>query len=170
MIAVALPHDGVGPVGGEDEVCAAHLFRVYDLALEAETHAQGPAPVCQDLEERLPRQAGEAVPGGRERGAAVVDLDVVPAVARRRHGGDGLPIPVRQGLLGGVREDDAEAEGVVEAVPLVDLDLVARVELLEEDREEEAGGSAPDAHDPHDSPSCVIWPAMTRCWISVVPS
>jgi hypothetical protein len=49
-----------------------------------------------------------------------------------------------QGL---VREDDTKTEGVVGRVPLPDLDLVARVEELDQRRKVESRGPATDDRD-----------------------
>jgi hypothetical protein len=84
--------------------------------------------------------------------APVEDVDVGPV---REAGGDralGLGIrllEVRERLVG---EDDAPAEGVLGAVPLVDRDLVRRVEALHEDREVEPGRAAADDLDLHRDP------------------
>ena len=89
------------------------------------------------------------MPGGPHDGAAVVDLDVLPA---RRGGGHrlvGLGIGLADVLQRLVGEHHAEAEGVLEPVALVDRHLVARVVALEQDGEVEAGGSRPDDGDLH---------------------
>ena len=82
-------------------------------------------------------------------GAAVVDLDVLPA---RRGGGHrlvGLGIRLADVLQGLVGEHHAEAERVLDPVPLVDRHLVARVVALEQDGEIEAGGPRPHDRDVH---------------------
>src|SRR3954468_9460107 len=101
-----------------------------------------------------------------------MDLDRVPAMARGGHGRGGLRIGRGQRLLGGIGEDDAEAEGLIQAVSLEHLDLAARVALLQEQRGKEPGRATAD--DGRSHPDAVSrarsCPAMTRCWISVVPS
>src|SRR5690606_20024487 len=54
----------------------------------------------------------------------------------------------------GVREDHAEAERVVHAVPLVDPDLRGRVRPLQQDRQEEPGRAAAHANDVHADAPC----------------
>src|SRR5882672_8397694 len=99
-----------------------------------------------------------------------MNLDLVPAVARGCHRGGRLGIGVSERLLGRVGEDDPEAERLVGTVSLVDLNLTSRILPLEEERREETRGSPTDDRDVHAPDSCMSWPAITRCWISVVPS
>ncbi len=105
-----------------------------------------------------------------------MDVDVVPVVRAIPQPRERLGIVGGQLLHRGIREDDAEAVGVGGSVAFVDRDLVRRVGALELDREVEPGGAAADDDDVHESGaagrsarsrSC---PAMTRRWISVVPS
>src|SRR5262249_21741735 len=116
---------------------------------EAQTHADGAATARQDLEQRAAREPREAVAGRGQGGAVVVDLDVVPAVARRRHGARHLGIGLRARLLRGVGEHHAEPEGVVGTVALVDGHVVARIGALDQRGEEQTGGAAAHARDLH---------------------
>ncbi len=169
--AIPLAHEGVRPVRGDHEIEGAEGLGIPDLPLHADLHVERPAARCEEPEERLPGEPGERVAGRGGDVPPVMDLDRVPAMARGGHGGGGLRIRGRQRLFGGVGEDHAEAEGLVQAVPLEDLDLAARVALLQEQRGEEPGRAAADDGDPHvPEVPCRSCPAITRCWISVVPS
>src|SRR5437867_2312530 len=108
--------------------------------------------------------------GRGQHGAAVVNLNVVPAMALLRHRGRDLGIGLRQRLLGRLREDDAKAEGLIQRVALVERDLVPWVGLLEEEGQEESRRSAANGDDLHASASFSNRSAITTCWISVVPS
>ena len=89
------------------------------------------------------------MPRGGEPGARVVDLDRIPAMAVGRHRLRDLGIPGRQRLLGGVGEDDAEPERLLETVPLVDVHVVLRILSLEEECREEPGRAPADDGDLH---------------------
>jgi hypothetical protein len=78
-----------------------------------------------------------------------MDVDVVPVRERPRDGRVGLGIGLAEVVERGVREDHAEAEGVVGAVALEHGDLVGRVGRLHEDREVEARRSPADRDDLH---------------------
>ena len=138
-------------VGGDDQVGGgkAAVGEVPDLALPLQLHAERLRPPGEQLQQGLPLDAGEAMPGRPHDGAAVVDLDVLPARGRRGHRLVGLGIGLADVLQGLVGEHHAEAEGVLEPVPLVDGDLVARVVALEQDGEIEAGGPRADDRDFH---------------------
>ncbi len=105
-------------------------------------------------------QPQKPLPPIRCRGALEVDLDVVPVdelVGDRRVALRVVALEIVERLVG---EDDAEAEGVADQVPLVDGDVDERRRLLHQDREIEPGGSgADDRHGPErarhvSSPNC----------------
>ena len=135
------------PVGGDDQIGGgkAAVGEVPDLALPLDFDPERLRPLREQLQQRLPFHAGEAVPRRPHDGAAVVDLDVLPARGRRGHRLVGLGIGLADVLEGLVGEHHAEAERVLDPVPLVDRHLVARVVALEQDGEIEAG--RPGAHD-----------------------
>jgi hypothetical protein len=110
------------------------------------------------------------MPGGDERLAAVVDLDVVPAVRVPAHGLRDERIGFGERFLGGIGEHHAEAERVVRPVALEHGHVVARVGLLDERGEEEPRRAAADARDFHCPSSLSSRPAITRCCTSLVPS
>ena len=89
------------------------------------------------------------MPRRSDDGAAVMDLDVLPASRRGGHRLVGLGIGLAHVLEGLVGEHHAEAERVLDPVPLVDRHLVARVVALEEDGEIETGRPCPDDRDFH---------------------
>ena len=123
--------------------------KVPDLLLPVDLDAERPRPPGQQLQQGLPLDSGEAMPRRPHDGAAVVDLDVLPA---RRGGGHrlvGLGIGLADVLEGLVGEHHAEAERVLDPVPLVHRHLVARIVALEQDGEIEAGGARPDDRDVH---------------------
>lgn len=98
----------------------------------------------EDFEEPAAAERGEAVAARGVAGAAVHDVDVVPAHELRLERGvdDGVGVlDAAERLVG---EDDAEAEGVVGGVALPDRDVAARVEPLEEGGGVQAAGSAAD--------------------------
>ncbi|CAM5560489.1 hypothetical protein SVIOM342S_04643 [Streptomyces violaceorubidus] len=85
----------------------------------------------QDAEEAAAAEGGEAVSSGGVAGASVNDV-VVPADEVRLQGLVDDRVGVFDAAEGLVGEDDAEAEGVVGGVALVDGDLTDGVEALEE--------------------------------------
>src|SRR5690606_39833721 len=102
----------VHPAGGHHQVGAAgQSGRFRRLGAEPQVDAEGAAAGVQDLQQPVPAEGGEAVAARGVAGAAVHDVDVVPAdevPAQRR-------VDVRVGVFdaaeGLVGEDDAEPEG-----------------------------------------------------------
>lgn len=72
--------------------------------------------MVEDLQEAAAAEGCEAVSSGGVTGAAVDDVDVVPADEFRSEGGVDLRVRVFDAAQRFVREDDAEAEGVVGAL------------------------------------------------------
>ena len=138
----------VDPVGGEDQVRVPVRSEVVHLRLELELDAELGAPALEDVEEPLARHPGEAVAGRGDHGALVVNVDVVPVGEGLGDLVVGLGIGPGEVIEGRVGEDDAEAEGVVGAVPLDDGDVVAGIGLLHERSEVEPGRTPADADDP----------------------
>ena len=138
-------------VGADDEV---GLRKLLDLDAELEHDAELAATLLQDLEQPLPRDRRERVPARRELVALIADVDPVPARERVRDLEVRLRIGVPQGAERLLAEDDAEAERCIGRVPLEDADVGAAVELLQEDREIEAGRAGADDLDLHASASC----------------
>jgi hypothetical protein len=81
-----------------------------------------------------------------------VDVDLVPIGEVVDDLIVALGIRVAEVAEGLVREDDAEAEGVVGAVALVDGNVVGRVLLLHQQAEVEPGGAAADDGNLHRIP------------------
>ncbi|CAM5697429.1 hypothetical protein SVIOM342S_06110 [Streptomyces violaceorubidus] len=113
------------------------------LGAQAQVHAEVAAAVVQDAEEAAAAEGGEAVSSGGVAGASVI-VDVVPADEVRLQGLVDDRVGVFDAAEGLVGEDDAEAEGVVGGVALVDGDLTDGVEALEEGGGVEAAGASAD--------------------------
>jgi hypothetical protein len=105
------------------------------------------APVAKDREQALPADRGEPMPARGEDLPVVVNVDVVPG--REILGepfiecGVGV-LDASQRLVG---KDDPEPKGVVCGVSLPDLDLVVRVEQLDQRRQVESSRPAADDRD-----------------------
>ena len=127
---------------------ASAKFRVVlDLVLEMMDGAELGAPLLEDGEQVLARDAAEAVAAGRRDRAAVMDVDVVPVVEAAGDRGLRGPVGLREALHRAVREHDPPAEGVVRAIALVDLHPRPRQGLAEQDGGVEPGRPAPEADD-----------------------
>ena len=92
------------------------------FGLEMEGDAHFPAAPVQQHQQLAPRQPREAVPRGLQAASLVVDVDVVPVVEPLLDGSEHRRVGLGHFLERGVREDDAEAEGLVGSVALEDLD------------------------------------------------
>ena len=109
------------------------------------------APFLEDRQQPLPADGCEPVPARGEDMATVMDVDVVPD---RKILGESV-------VEGGVRmldaterlvgEDDAETECIVRRVSLPDLDLVLRVQELEQRRQIKPRRPATDDRDAESS-------------------
>src|SRR5258708_39583608 len=105
------------------------------------------APFAQDREQALPADGGKPVTSRRDDVPVVVHIDVIP---RRKVFGESL-------IEGGVRvldaseclvgKDDPEPKRVVRGVALPDLDLVLRVQQLDQRRELKPRRPAADDRD-----------------------
>ena len=146
-----LPHEAVRAVRADDEVGCRKLL---DLDAELEHDAELAAALLQDLEQPFPRDRRERVPARRELAALIADVDPIPAGERVRDLEVSLRIGIAQGAERLLAEDDAESERCIGGVPLEDADVGAAVELLQEDREIEAGRAGADDLDLHASASC----------------
>src|SRR5262249_40641481 len=93
--------------------------------------------------------AAEAVPGGRDPLAAIMDLDIVPVHEVATECAVCLRIRVRDSGHRRIGEDDAEPERLVAWIALDHADLVAWVGLLHQHGEIQPAGPAADADDPH---------------------
>ncbi len=154
-VRVARADRAVDAVAGDHEVGVV-LRRddalVGDVGLEHEPDAELLAAGLQDVEQPLAADAAEAVTARRDLAALEEHVDVVPVVER-------LQDRPRGGLVGGdevaerlVGENDAPAERVVRPVALDDDDFAARILLLHQQAEIQAGRPAADACDVHGSP------------------
>lgn len=141
----------VDPVGGDDQVVVGgQLGGGRGFGAEAEVDAEAGAALVQDLQQPAAAEGGEAVAAGGVDAAAVDDVDGVPADELTAEGTVDLGVGVLDAAEGLVGEDDAEAEGVVGGVALVNGDRAGGVEPLEEGGGVEPAGPAADDRDaPH---------------------
>jgi len=149
VLGVATPDDAVDAVGGQHEVGVGPGAEVAHLRPEPERHAELDAPTLEDVEQELARKAREAVAGGGQRLAPVVDGDVVPVGEVPRDLRVRLVVGLGEGVEGRVGEDHAEPERVVGPVALNDEDVVGRIGLLHEQREVEPRRPGADTDDLH---------------------
>ena len=143
-------NEAVRSVRADDEVRGRQLL---DLDAELERHLELTTALLQDLEEALPRDRGERVAAGRELAPLIPDVDPVPPRERVRDLEVRLRVRVAQRAERLLAEDDAEAERRVRRVSLEHADVDAAVQLLQEDREVEAGRAGADDLDVHASAS-----------------
>ena len=151
-VEIARANPAVEAVGGDDEIRLEFARRddiVGDVGLEHELDAERLATLLQDVEQALPADAAEPVAARRDRGAAEMDVDVVPVVERVGDLARGLRVGGLEIAHRVVREHDAPAERVVRPVALDDANGVARIRLLQQEREIKTGGAAADAKDAH---------------------
>ncbi len=130
-VRVGLAGGAVDAVRGDDQVVGLReVFR--GLGVEAEGYPEFAAAGVQDFEEPFAAEGGETVASGGEAGAAVDDVDVVPAHEVPLEGLVDLGVGVFYAAEGFVGEDHAEAEGVVGGVAFPDGDVPGGVEAFEE--------------------------------------
>ena len=111
----------VDAVGRDDEIGIARR-RGIDLGLEFQLDAERAGALVQQLQQGHARAAAEAVAADAVHRALEMDFDVVPVGEVRRDRAIALEVVFLEGLERLVGEHDAEAEGVVGAVALVDRD------------------------------------------------
>jgi hypothetical protein len=154
------PRQAVDAVRADHEVVSG--AKVIELRGElpvADADAELLAPLAQDRQQAPPADRRETVAARSLHLALEVDVDVVPdrevLAQALEEGGVGVLDPAER-LVG---EDNAEAERVVGGVPLPDVDLVLRVEQLDERRQVETRGSTADDCDSQsrDSRSRNLW-------------
>ena len=145
VLRVMRPQGAVDAVGGDDQVRIGPRRQIRHLAPEAEAYAQVGAPSLEEVEQSLAGHPGEAVAGGGQYLAPIVDVDVVPVGEAPDDGVVGLGIGVGEAVERGVREHHAEAEGVVGAVALEDRHVVAGIGLLHQEGQVQPRRSAADA-------------------------
>ena len=129
---------------------SANCFFARDLGAEHEPDAEVAGSLLQDQEQRAPGAAAEAVAADAVDRAPEVDRDVVPVGEFLGDAPVAREIVLLEIVQRGVGEHDAEAEGVVGLVALMDGDVVARIGLLHQDREVEPGRPATDHRDLHE--------------------
>jgi len=78
MLPVFLPDLRIDAVGDDDQVGIREFLQILGFLLKNQFHAQFPAAIVQDVEQRDARAAAEAVAAGAH-GAPLVDhVDVAP--------------------------------------------------------------------------------------------
>ena len=148
-LAVAFPDGRVDPVGADHQVEATERGGVADLAFEVEIYAEPGAAALQNVEQRAPRAAAEAVPAAAHGLAVEDEVDLVPVDEDVADRVVALRVVVAEIVERLVGEHDPEAERVVAPVALEDLDVPVGPGLLREQREVEPRRAAADHRDPH---------------------
>src|SRR5216684_1464749 len=139
----------VGAIRCDDHIDAGQCRDVIDTLAEIEHDTGALAGPLQDIEEINPRRARKVVALKRNVDAAMDDLHVVAALMPGGKFAVELLVGLAQEGESDAREDDTPAIGRVGGILLVDADLVARIVLLHEECEIEAGGPATDDSDLH---------------------
>ena len=150
-VAEMVADAAVDPIGGDDDIAVEkpRLEAAWRNGLaEIEHDAELAAPRIEHLEQRQAGAAGKAIAAlAHLAGPPVLganDADVIPigeAVADHRVG---FGIAAEKGAERVVGKEDAETEGVVLAVLLMDVDLPSRPRLYGEDDKLEPAGTGAD--------------------------
>ena len=143
----------VEPVGGDHHVGVERPGGgnvVLHVVLEGQLDAERLASRLQDVEQALAPDAAEPVAAALDRASLEMDVDVIPVIersgdlVRRFRIGRGQ---VAQRLVG---KHDAPPERVIGPIALRHPVHVARIGLLQQQSQVEAGGTAADAEHAHD--------------------
>ncbi len=135
-------------IGADNQVvCSAELFQRWGRRSVVDADTEPLAPLTQDRQQPLPADGGKPVPARRENVAAEMHVDVVPD---RKIPGQSL-VETRVGVLDPaqrlVRKDNSEPKRVISGVPLPDLDLVLRIQQLDQGRQVKPGRPTADDRD-----------------------
>src|SRR5690242_6844592 len=137
-------------VGGDDEVVFLGKFAgAGDLALKTQGRAELARPFLQQQQQRLARDTGEAVAGGDDPFAAIMNGDVVPIgkmLADRLRADRIVRGDIVEGLVG---EHDAPAKRVVGPIALEYRHIMRGVAQLDADCGIEPCRAATEASDLH---------------------
>ena len=139
----------VDSVRGNDQVAALEQRHVVDINLEFQRHAQLGRSRLQKPQQRLARTAAEAIAADPHRLALDVDGDIVPVGEIIEDRLVALGIIGLENVEGLIGEYDAEAEGVVGTVSLIDGDLRFGLRFLGQDGEIETSGPAANNRNLH---------------------
>ena len=135
----------VDAVGGDHEIGAAGgRLRRIGLGAVFDVDAERMRAAAENFQQHGARGAAEAVAADAVRGAAEVDLDVVPIGEVADDLAIGFAVVGLEGLKRLVGEHHAEAERVVGLVALEHGDARLRPRLFHQDGEVEAGRAAAD--------------------------
>src|SRR5439155_23923324 len=162
-----IAHPARHAVARDDDV-RGDLRKRAHLVLELDTHVELLRARLQDLQQRAPLDAAEAMAGRTQDLAADVDLDVVPACEARRDLRVGLGVGGREVAERAVAEYDAEPERIARPVALVDDHVVLRRAALDQDPEIQPGRATADAGDLHAATLSVTFAAMKRWLASLI--
>src|SRR5262245_42421610 len=144
-IAKSLAEVGIDAIRDHHEIGIANGgIERRDFALVLDLDAQRAGAPPQDLQQRRARAAAKPVASDAVRGAAEMDLDVVPIGEVADDRAVALAVVGLEGVERLVREHDPEAEGIVGPVALEHGDARPRPRLLHQNREIEAGRAAAD--------------------------
>jgi hypothetical protein len=150
----AVPDPAVRAVRGKDEVGVPPRLERIDLGLVDEPRPEGSRAVPQYVQEQATAHPAEAVARSADALSFKEDVDVGPVREGLPDLGVALGVGLREVRERLVREHDPPAERIVRPVALEDRDLVPGIELLDEDREVEAGRTAADDDDPQAPAPC----------------
>jgi hypothetical protein len=148
-LLVGAPHERVDAVGADEQVGFRQLAEVADLVLEHQLDAELAGPPLEDAEQLGAADGGETVAVGADHLAAEVHVDRGPGRPCVGDRGEGRLVRVAQAAECLLGEHDAEAERGVGRVALEHHHLVARVRLLEQDREVQTGRAGAEDGRPH---------------------
>ena len=151
MLDIFVAEAAVAAVGQHHQIRIGEAGLILDVGLEQHDHAEFAGPLLQDQQQRAARAAAETVAADPVHGAAEVNGDVVPVGELLGDAAIARSIVFFEVVEGRIGEHDAEAEGVVGTIALMDRNLGPRPLLLEQDRGIQTGRSATDDRNLHGS-------------------
>ena len=153
MIRIALPEAAVDAVRHDHEICVREQALVIHVGFVAQRDAELLRTILQDQQQGAARAAAEAVAADPVLGAPEMDGDVVPIGEFPDDALIARQVVLLEIVQGRVGEHDAEAEGLVGAIALIDRDVGFRPELLQQDREIKPRRAAADDRRLHEVPT-----------------
>jgi hypothetical protein len=122
----SLAHGAVDAVGRHDQIARRQVGQRAHVRFEVQPHPERPGALLHQQQKLPARAAAESVAADALDVALAMDLDVVPIGEGGGELGVALLVVGLEGVERLVGEHHAEAEGVVGAVALVDVDLGLR--------------------------------------------
>ena len=139
VLGPMIAEHAVDAVAGRDQVVLREQrLRIADLGFEAELDSLSGSTALEDVEQAAAGDGPEPDAAAAQHLAVDAHLDRVPGVGASQDLVVGCPVLLAQVAHRLLREDDAEPEGVVGPVALVNGHLVAGIAALDEHREVEA--------------------------------